>query len=43
MDAKVLIPDGLSLVNTTGGGMVKVEINLNKDSAKESKSRHQIY
>ncbi|MBZ9689412.1 hypothetical protein G9F72_024240 [Clostridium estertheticum] len=30
MDAKVLIPDGLSLVSTSGTGTVKVEINLNK-------------
>ena len=30
MEAKVLIPDGLSLVNTSGADTVKVEINLNK-------------
>ena len=30
MDAKVIIPDGLSLVSTSGAGMVKVEININK-------------
>lgn len=30
IDAKVLIPDGLSLVSTSGEGTVKVEINLNK-------------
>ena len=42
MDAKVLIPDGLSFVSTSSDGMVKVEINLNKVSAKESKSRYQI-
>ncbi|MGV8983852.1 CdaR family protein [Clostridium sp.] len=30
MNAKVLIPDGLSLVNNTTDGIVKVQINLNK-------------
>jgi len=30
MDAKVVIPDGVSLVNTSGDGIVKVGINLNK-------------
>lgn len=30
IDAKVLIPDGLSLVSTSGAGTVKVEININK-------------
>lgn len=30
MNAKVLIPDGLSLVNNTTDGVVKVQINLNK-------------
>jgi len=34
MDAKVVIPDGLSLVNTSGAGAVKVEINLNKIAQK---------
>jgi len=29
-DAKVLIPDGLSLVSTNAEGIVKVEININK-------------
>ena len=30
IETKVLIPDGLSLVNTSSTGLVKVEINLNK-------------
>ena len=30
MDARVLIPSGLSLVNGNDSGMVKVEINLEK-------------
>ena len=30
IDAKVLIPEGLSLVSGTSDGMVKVEINLDK-------------
>ena len=30
IEAKVLIPEGLSLVNTNGADVVKVEINLNK-------------
>ncbi len=30
MEIKVLIPEGLSLVNTSGAGTVSVEININK-------------
>lgn len=30
IDTKVVIPDGLNLISTSGGDMVKVEVNLNK-------------
>lgn len=34
MDARVLIPNGLSLVNSSDSGMVKIEINLEKVAQK---------